>query len=652
MKLRYLLLTFLLFTAFTYANEILVQTQEELKTAFKKVTPGDVIVLADKTWTDLKIDFIAQGTADKPIKLKAQTPGSVILNGTSRIVISGKYLTVEGLWFKDGNSINKSVIVFRKNETELASFCRVTNCAITDYNPEDRATQYQWVELWGKYNRVDHCSFYGKTNQGPVLIVGLRGNPDNLENNHRIDNNYFGYRPPLGSNGGETIRVGTSFSSMESSKTIVENNLFEKCNGEVEIISSKSCDNIYRNNLFIESEGILTLRHGNRCLVEGNVFFGNNKPFTGGIRVINEGHIVQNNLLIGLKGDGFRAPLVIMNGVPNGPINRYNQVKDVVIQNNTFINCSSIGLCEGSDSERTATPTNTVLANNLFYGTDTIDLLNISDDISGITFSGNKVQGGFQFCTKGFEKINLAWENLESYPIPSLNSDSLLTAKATYRPVRTDLTGTVRTKVRVGAIIPGNKKLPEALSINPGVNWNLAKPSGTKATKTENYKTVKVAPSENALVNAIKKAKDYTILELSDGTYEVNRGMSISTDLIIKGTGSKKTSIKISDNVEKSPSYLFKINEGSSLVLQGVELNGTSSDALNYAIVSQNTPTSKAYKLKLDDVYAHGFTNDGGAIFKAYKGTFADSIQILNSHFEKSSRGLNLSYEKNTMQKL
>ncbi len=651
MKRIYLVLTVFLFTALVNANEILVQTQEELKTALKKVSPGDTIILADRIWTDLKIDFISQGTADKPIILKAQTPGNVILNGTSRIIISGKYLTVDGLWFKEGNTIDKSVIVFRKNDDELASSCRVTNCAITDYNPVDRASQYQWIELWGKNNRVDHCTFYGKTNQGPVLIVGLRGNAENLENNHRIDNNYFGYRPPLGSNGGETIRIGTSHSSMESSKTIVENNLFEKCNGEVEIISSKSCDNIYRNNLFLESEGILTLRHGNRCLVEGNVFFGNNKPHTGGIRIINEGHIVQNNLMIGLKGDGFRAPLVIMNGVPNGPVNRYNQVKDVVIQNNTFINCSSIGLCEGSDSERSATPVNTVFANNLFYGTDTIDLLNISDDISEITFSGNKVQGGFQFSTQGFEKINLAWENLESYPIPSLNSDSLLTTKATYRPVRTDLTGTVRTKVRVGAIIPGNKKLPEALSINPGVNWKLEKPSETKTTKTENYKIVKVAPTEDALVNAIKKAKDYTILELTDGTYEVSRGMSITTNLIISGTGSKKTSIKISENVEKSPSYLFKINEGASLVLHGIELDGTSSDALNYAIISQNTPTSKAYKLKLDDIYAHGFTNEGSAIFKAYKGTFADSIQILNSRFEKNSRGLNLSYEKDDLGK-
>nr|WP_317039131.1 chondroitinase-B domain-containing protein [Winogradskyella sediminis] len=47
-----------------------------------------------------------------------------------------------------------------------------------------------------------------------------------MENNHQIDHNYFGHRPDLGENGGETIRIGTSANSMKSSKTIVESNTF------------------------------------------------------------------------------------------------------------------------------------------------------------------------------------------------------------------------------------------------------------------------------------------------------------------------------------------------------------------------------------------------------------------------------------------
>ena len=54
--------------------------------------------------------------------------------------------------------------------------------------------------------------------------------------------------------------------------TLVENNVFDKCNGEVEIISVKSGSNTLKGNTFIESRGTLTLRHGNGNKILENVF--------------------------------------------------------------------------------------------------------------------------------------------------------------------------------------------------------------------------------------------------------------------------------------------------------------------------------------------------------------------------------------------
>src|SRR5690606_7963466 len=85
---------------------------------------------------------------------------------------------------------------------------------------------------------------------------------------------------------GETLRVGTSHYSLSNSSTIIENNVFDRCDGEVEIISIKSGANIIRNNLIFESKGAVVLRHGNKNIVEGNVFLGNGVDHTGGIRVI------------------------------------------------------------------------------------------------------------------------------------------------------------------------------------------------------------------------------------------------------------------------------------------------------------------------------------------------------------------------------
>ena len=82
-----------------------------------------------------------------------------------------------------------------------------------------------------------------------------------------------------------------------------------------------------------------------------------------------------------------------MNGVPNSPLNRYRQVKNVSIQNNTLINCGTIEFAEGKDDERSLPPINTLFANNLITNTNGIKILNSSDDISGITLKKYSATG-------------------------------------------------------------------------------------------------------------------------------------------------------------------------------------------------------------------------------------------------------------------
>ena len=158
--------------------------------------------------------------------LRARSYSDVTLSRTSKIQNAGNYLVVENLMFQNGNSAPDPVVEFRNGSLE-SSYCRFTNSSIANYSPADINTDNKWVSLFGSYNRVDHCSIKGKTNSGTTLVVWLT----NHANYHQIDHNYFGFRPILGFNGGETIRVGTSDWSMYDSFTIVENNLFDKCNG-------------------------------------------------------------------------------------------------------------------------------------------------------------------------------------------------------------------------------------------------------------------------------------------------------------------------------------------------------------------------------------------------------------------------------------
>lgn len=266
-------------TAYSQQN-IKVTNLEQFNEAVKKVRPGDKVILANGVWKDAELVFVGKGTAKAPITLTVENKGKVSLEGQSNLRIAGEYLVVEGLVFKNGYTPTSAVIEFRRNKTHLANHCRVTECVIDNYsNPERFETDY-WVSIYGKNNRFDHNFLTGKRNHGVTLAVRLN-TVESRENKHQIDHNYFGHRPILGANGGETMRVGTSHYSLTNSNTIVEANYFDRCNGEHEIISNKSGQNIFRYNTFFECQGTLTMRHGNETLVESNYFFGNHKPNTG-----------------------------------------------------------------------------------------------------------------------------------------------------------------------------------------------------------------------------------------------------------------------------------------------------------------------------------------------------------------------------------
>lgn len=380
------LLILLLLPTVVSSTNYYVKSPSEITSAMATAQPGDTLIMANGVWTDDRIIFKGNGADGNPIVLRAETPGFVILNGTSNLRISGSYLVVDGLRFVNGYSPSGAVIEFHSGLS--AHYCRLANCAIVDYNPSNKNTDYKWVSLYGTHNRIDHCYFEGKNHAGTTLVVWFPDHP----HYHLIDHNYFGYRPALGENGGETIRIGTSDWSMEDSYSIVEFNYFERCNGEIEIISSKSCENIYRYNTFFECEGALTLRHGNRCTVEGNFFFGNRNGESGGVRVIGEDHKVFNNYFSGLYGSSLKSALPIMNGVPNSPLNRYFQVTNALIAFNTFVDCRyTIVLGAGEDSERTLPPENCAIANNVVQ--TTYKIITQEDTPINLTWEGNIMQG-------------------------------------------------------------------------------------------------------------------------------------------------------------------------------------------------------------------------------------------------------------------
>ena len=431
-----------------------VTTAAELGTAIQQAQPGDFITMANGTWTDTPINFDADGAPGDTITLRAETPGGVILTGASSLSIGGNYLKVDGLRFEGGALPDGvPVIQFRRSSSDLANHSRLTNCTVVNYNPANTRTEYKWVSVYGRFNRVDHCYFAGKTNEGALLVVWLRDPPNDAPPEHRIDHNHFGPRPEFGDNGAETIRIGTSDRSMQTANVVVERNLFTETNGEIEAISNKSGGNVYRSNTFRRVRATLTLRHGNGCLVEGNFFLGEEVSGTGGVRIIGEDHRVVNNYFLGLRGTGYSAPLSMVQGVPNSPLNRYFQVKRPFVAHNTFVNTDRtfvIGV--GNSSDQSLPPEDITVVNNavqtkLNAPIIQVDLAPIgTSDWSGNVFFGKP--GSFPTgVTFADPKLEQGSDGLFR---PSAASPLIDTAVAPFSPA-IDMDGQARATPDVGA---------------------------------------------------------------------------------------------------------------------------------------------------------------------------------------------------------
>lgn len=340
-----------------------VTNAAELASAVRAAAPGDVITLASGEWRDADLLIDARGRSDAPVRVVAETPGATVITGRSRLRLTGAFVHVEGLHFRNCD-FPGDLIQFRSSTTNLAQDCQLLDCAITDCNPDDLELTTRWISIYGARNQVTRCYLAGKRNIGTTLVVWLNGTP----NHHRVGECWFGPRPLLGVNGGETIRVGDSNTSLQDSNTVVENNYFDQCNGEIEAISNKSCGNLYRSNFFDRCEATLTLRHGNRCRVEGNHFHGGGSRNAGGIRIIGEDHVVINNLIEACNGSGFRSAISIVNGLPDTPLNGYARVRRALVAHNTVIDCATplaVGV-DGGNRALVETPEEVRLAANRF----------------------------------------------------------------------------------------------------------------------------------------------------------------------------------------------------------------------------------------------------------------------------------------------
>ncbi|CAM4255628.1 chondroitinase-B domain-containing protein [Zobellia roscoffensis] len=622
----------------------------ELNKAIEEAVPGDEIVMANGTWKDAQIIFFGTGTKENPINLRAETPGKVFIEGQSYLHLGGAHLIVDGLYFRNGYSPKSSIIRYMISEDSIAYNCRVTNTVIEDFTKPNRLVNDRWIEFYGKHNQLDHCYISGKSNDGETLRIFFTGN-EHINNYHQIVHNYFGPRPRKGGPRAETIRVGDSKTRVSPSFANISNNYFEACNGEVEIISDKTNFNTFRNNIFYKCEGSLVLRHGSYATVDRNIFIGgDDSDFYGGIRVVNTGHWITNNYFYKIKGSQFRSPLAIMNGIPMTPLNRYLQVSDVVVAYNTWVDCKSpwqIGVGQNLESAdvlppseiRSASPIRTIVANNIIYNTqvDKTPVINHST-MEGILFKNNIINNAseeysdydvLQSGTIKMKKIN------DWLYAPAISKNQILDTVYTgydFAKINHDIFGASRTeKNSIGAI--NQTATVEKFTIDKkkyGPKWFSTKKNDVESK----IHTAKATAGE--LTKKISEAVSGDIIELKDTLYALPNSLKIDKEITLRPANrSSKTTLIFTS---KKDSVAFKMHPKGIIKLQNLILQGKKN---KYAFAPLKKNMASAYNLYIENCVVENFDY----VLKAYKGSFADTINFKKTTIKNCKNGIELAAE-------
>ena len=354
--------------------------------------PGDVVTIPDGTYADPKVSWEVHGTAERPVVVKPASPGGVILTGAVAIKISGVGLQLGGLRLQDLD-IKRPAITL-----DNASHCRITGLQAT----RAKGGAGPIIQLLHRSddNRIDHGEFTHIEGRSIQIRVDNWSYEHGPPARNRIDHNRFADIPPLGGNGRETIQIAqTSAARPLEALTIVEHNLFERCDGEAEIISNKCSANTYRYNIFRECRGELVMRGGSNCVIVGNRFERNR----GGIRIHGLGHTVMNNFVIDSETAGIRLTY----GITEDHSGLYQMAAGNLVANNTIVNAKVAGIWvgelkdhdRGQDGIMSIPPRDNRILNNLIVGV--AGLLIRVDDAPDNTFARNLL------CASGEAQIGV-----------------------------------------------------------------------------------------------------------------------------------------------------------------------------------------------------------------------------------------------------
>ncbi len=379
-------------------NVITASTVAEIKTYIPTLKAGETLIIEDGVYNNFGHFKISGHSAskDNEITIRARNIGGAVFTGTCSFQMFSNYITIEGLTFKDGEAYPQDTPgnladVDDQNASYVfqmaGNYQRISNVVIDGFDDMYIKTTYITVTNEALYAEIDNNYFLNKASAGVLLLVerDTAGGIDGVMYTHIHNNYFYNYTNPAPSeisNGLEAMRLGSSSVSTWYTCALIENNVFEGISTEPELISVKSCGNVIRGNVVINSDSAITLRHGTENIVDSNVVLNDGISDGNGIRSFDCHQVITNNYISGVTSTSeYDGGIILHNGTENAAANGAWQSYEVLISNNTIVNSvETIGL---GDNKYDLRPKDIILKNNFVYAKSDYPVRLISSNGTG-----------------------------------------------------------------------------------------------------------------------------------------------------------------------------------------------------------------------------------------------------------------------------